>query len=74
MCLSGQPALKVRLATSSKRDWNEWAWVVNASPGAAAVWAGRTCEIAGGAAQNGREVLCAPFSVALECQICAALA
>ena len=28
MCLSGQPALKVRLAASSKRDGNEWAWVV----------------------------------------------
>ena len=31
MCLSGQPALKVRLAASSKRDGNEWAWVVNAA-------------------------------------------
>jgi len=29
MCLSGQPALKVRLAASNKRDGNEWAWVVN---------------------------------------------
>ena len=29
MRLSGQPALKVRLAASSKRDGNEWAWVVN---------------------------------------------
>jgi len=33
MCLSGQPALKVRLAASSKRpgkrDGNELAWVVN---------------------------------------------
>ena len=27
MCLSGQPALKVRLAASSKRDGNEWAWL-----------------------------------------------
>jgi len=29
ICLSGQPALRVRLAASSKRDGNEWAWVVN---------------------------------------------
>jgi len=29
MCLSSQPALKVRLAASSKRDKNEWAWVVS---------------------------------------------
>jgi len=29
MCLSDQPVLKVRLAASSKRDGNEWAWVVN---------------------------------------------
>jgi len=26
MCLSDQPALKVRLAASSKRNGNEWAW------------------------------------------------
>jgi len=45
MRLSGQPALKVRLATSSKRDGNEWAWVVNVIPTAAAVWAERTCEV-----------------------------
>ena len=57
MCLSGQPALKVRLAASSKRDGNEWAWVVDVAPTAAAVWAGRTCEVAGGAAQNARAVL-----------------
>ena len=62
MRLSGQPALKVRLATSSKRDGNEWAWVVsvqtvNAAPTAAAVWDERTCEVAGGAAQNARAVL-----------------
>ena len=31
MFLPGQPALKVRLAASSKRDGNEWAWVVNAA-------------------------------------------
>ena len=30
-CLSGQPALKVRLAASNKRDGNERAWAVNAS-------------------------------------------
>ena len=57
MCLSGQPALKVRLAASSKRDLSEWAWVVNAAPTAAAVWAERTYEVAGSAAQNAREVL-----------------
>ena len=51
MCLSCQPALKVRLAASSKRDGNEWAWVVNVAPTAAAVWAERTCEVAGSAAQ-----------------------
>ena len=56
MCLSGQPALKVRLAARSKRDGNEWAWVVNASPVAAAVWAGRTYEVANYAAQNSRAV------------------
>ena len=28
MRLSGQPALKVRLAASSKRDGNKWAWVM----------------------------------------------
>jgi len=39
--LSGQPARKVRLAASSKRDRNEWAWVVNAAQTAAAVWAER---------------------------------
>jgi len=44
MRLSGQPALKVRLAASSKRDGNKWAWVVNAAPTAAAVWDERTCE------------------------------
>jgi len=45
MCLSGQQALKVRLAASSKRGGNEWAWVVNVSPTAAAVWAECTCEV-----------------------------
>ena len=44
--LSGQPALKVRLATSSKRDGIELAWAVNAAPTAADVWAKRTCEVA----------------------------
>ena len=56
MCLSGQPALKARLAASSKRDGDEWARVVNVSPTAAAVWAERTCEVAGDAAQNARAV------------------
>jgi len=41
MCLSGQPALKVRLAAGSRQDGYEWAWVVNAAPTAAAVWAER---------------------------------
>jgi len=57
MCHSGQPALKVRLATSSKLDGNEWAWVVNVAPTAAAVWDERTCDVAGDAAQNARAVL-----------------
>jgi len=57
MCLSSQPALKVPLAASSKRKGNEWAWVVDVAPTAAAVWAERTREVAGDAAQNAREVL-----------------
>jgi len=57
MSLSGQPALKLRLAASSKRDGNEWAWVVNVALTAAAVWAKRMCEVAGDAAQNSRAVL-----------------
>jgi len=61
MCFSGQPALKVRLATSSKRDGNEWAWVVNAASTAAAVWAEGTCEVADDAARNARAVLWARF-------------
>ena len=34
-------------------DGNEWAWVVNVAPAAAAaaVWAERTCEVAGDAAK-----------------------
>jgi hypothetical protein len=52
MCLSGKPALKVRLAASSKRDGNEWAWVVVVAPTAAAVRAERMCEVAVDAAQN----------------------
>jgi len=33
MCLSGLPALEVvRLATSSKRDGNEWAWFSQHGP------------------------------------------
>jgi len=52
MSLSGQPALKVRLAASSKRDADEWVWVVNAAPTAAAVWAKCTCEVACDTAQN----------------------
>ena len=61
MCLSGQPALKVRLAASSKRDGNEWTWVVKVASTAAAVWAERTCEVAGDAAPNARAVLWARF-------------
>jgi len=57
MSYSGQPALKVRLAASSKRDGNEWAWVMNVAPTAAAVWDERTCEVTGDAAQNARAVL-----------------
>ena len=57
MCLSGQPALKVRLASSSKRDGNEWAWAVNVAPTAAAVGNERTCEVAGDAAQNAPAIL-----------------
>jgi len=56
MFLSGQSALKVRLAASSKRGGNEWAWVVNVAPTAAAVWDERTCQVADGAAQNSRAV------------------
>ena len=52
---SGQPALEVRLAASSK--WDEWAWVVSAAPTAAAVWAERTFEVADSTAQNSRAVL-----------------
>ena len=57
MCLSGQPVLKMRLAASSKRDGNEGAWVVSVAPTAAAVWAERTCEVAGDAAHNAHAVL-----------------
>ena len=48
-----QPALKVRLAASSKRNGDEWAWVVNVAPTAAAVWDERTCEVAGDAKKAG---------------------
>jgi len=41
-CLSGQPALKVCFAASSKRDGDVFGVVVNAAPTAAAVWAERT--------------------------------
>jgi len=59
------------VGASSKRDGNEWAWVVNAAPTAAAVWAERTCEVAGDAVK----VLVQFYElVELECQICAALA
>ena len=51
MRLSGQPALKARLAASSKRDGDEWTWILNAAPAASAVWDERTCEVAGDAAQ-----------------------
>ena len=57
MCLSGQPALKARLAASSKRDGHELAWVVGVDPAAAAVWAERKRDVAGNAAQNARAVL-----------------
>ena len=56
ICLSGQPALKVRLATSSKRDGNEWSWVVSVAPTAAAVWVEGTCEVVGDAAPTECEV------------------
>jgi len=55
--LSGQSALRVRLAASNKRDGNDWARIVNAAPTVAAVCAERTSEVAGGAAQNSRAVL-----------------
>ena len=64
----------MRLAASSKRDGNEWAWVVNVAPTPAAVWAERTVEVAVIAAQDAREVLWAWFFVALESQISAAWA
>ena len=57
MCHSGQPALRVSLSASSKQGGDEWTWVVNAAPAVAAVWAERTCEVAGDAAQNTRTVL-----------------
>ena len=47
MCLSGQPALKVCLATSTKRVGNEWVWAVTVVLTVATVWDERTCEIAG---------------------------
>ena len=48
MCLqSAGFQIKVRLATSRKRDGNGHAWVVNAARLAAAVWDERTCEVAG---------------------------
>jgi len=71
--LSGQPALKVRLAASTELDGNEWAWVVEFSQTAAAVWAERTCEVAGGAAQNSHAVPKSRF-FAFECKTYAALA
>ena len=37
MCLSGQPALKVSLTASSKRNGGEYALVVEVAPTAAAV-------------------------------------
>ena len=69
-----EPALKVRLAASRKRDGNEWAWVLNVAPTAAAVWAERTCEVAGDAVQMSEQFSELIFVVVLECQICAALA
>jgi len=56
-CLSGQPALKVRLAASSKRDGSKLKRIASASPTAAAVWAECTSDVAGDAAQNARAVL-----------------
>ena len=58
MCLS-QPALKVRLPASGKRDRDEWTWGVNVVRAAVTLWAERTCDAAGGAAQDAREVFCA---------------
>ena len=55
MCLSSQPALKVR-PCRKQRDGNGWAWVVNVAPTAAAVRAEQKCEVAGDAAQNARAV------------------
>ena len=55
--LSGQPALKVRLAASSKRDGSKLKRIASASPTAAAVWAECTSDVAGDAAQNARAVL-----------------
>jgi len=60
MLLFSQPALEVRLAASSKRYGNKWAWVVVVGafdPTAVAVWAERTCKVAVNAAQNAREVI-----------------
>jgi len=69
-----QPALKVRLAASSKRDENEWAWVVNVAPTATAVWAERTCEVAVNAATKMLMQFSELVFVELEYQIYAALA
>jgi len=56
MCLFGQAAFKVRLAASSERGGDEWAWVVDVALNEWAVWAEHTCEVAGDAAQNSRAV------------------
>ena len=74
MCLYGQPALKVRLAASSKRGGNEWAWVVKAAPTAAAVWASARARSRVTLRKMPVKFSELDFFVELECQICAALA
>ena len=73
ICLSGQPALELRLAASS-RGGNEWAWAMNATPTTAAVWDERMCEVAGDAAQNSRAVEGIGNLVARRTVLCAVLA
>jgi len=59
MCLSGQPALKVRLAASSKPSGTGTNEGVGreVGPTAVAVGAERTCEVVGDAALNALAVL-----------------
>jgi len=57
----GAPCCKNK-NTKGKWGGNEWAWVMNIAPTAAAVWAERTSEIAAnGAGQNAGAVLWARF-------------